>query len=365
MNPSKSLIDFALPHVQGLHGYAPGFQPKEKGWVKLNTNESPYPASPMVEDALREAASSTLRLYPDPRSMPLREEIAKLHGVHSDQVIVGNGSDDVLNLLVRAFSSSENLLGMTMPSYSLYPVLCSIQNCRIEELPFDRSMKLPLEAIKQCKSGILFLTTPNAPTSVGFKNAEFREALSSFNGLIVFDEAYADFAEENAIELLSEFPNAVVTRTLSKSYGLAGLRVGYGVAHRDVIDVLDRVRDSYNVNSLSQAGALAAIKDQSYLKAIVGKIKRTRDFYVSQFEDLGWFCYPSQSNFIFAEPVTRSGKRGAEVALDLFEYFKQHKILVRYFKGHALTESFLRISVGDEEQMLYVSEIIEKWMDKE
>jgi histidinol-phosphate aminotransferase len=157
----------------------------------------------------------------------------------------------------------------------------------------------------------------------------------------------------------------VITRTLSKSYGLAGLRVGYALGHRDVIDVLDRVRESYNVNQLSQAGALAAIKDQGYLSAVVGKIKRTRDFYIDRFTDLGWFCYRSQSNFIFAEPVTKSGKRGAEVAQDLFEFFMQHKILVRYFKGHALTESFLRISVGDEEQMLYVSEIVEKWMNKE
>lgn len=365
MKPKKSLVDYALPHVQRLHGYTPGFQPKESGWVKLNTNESPYPASPMVEEALIKAASSPLRLYPEPRSMPIREEVARLHGVNSSNVIVGNGSDDVLNLLVRAFSSSSSELALTMPSYSLYPVLCAIQNAEVVGLPFERSMELPFEAIEKCQSGVLFITTPNAPTSVGFRNDDFRRVLKAFDGLVVFDEAYADFAEQNAVELLAEFPNAVVTRTLSKSYGLAGLRVGYALAHQDVIGVLDRVRDSYNVNSLSQAGALAAIKDQSYLKAIVGKIKHTRDYYISRLEELGWFTYKSQSNFIFTEPVTRSGKKGADVAVDLFEFFKQHKILIRYFKGHALTESFVRISVGDEEQMLYVSEIIEKWMNKE
>ncbi|MCH6258368.1 histidinol-phosphate transaminase [Puniceicoccaceae bacterium K14] len=365
MKSSKPMIDLALPHVQALKGYTPGFQPKEAGWVKLNTNESPYPTSPMVEEALREVSLNSLRLYPDPLSMPLREEVARLHGLKSSNVIIGNGSDDVLNLLVRAFSSARNDLAVTMPSYSLYPVLCAIQNTEVTTLPFDRSMKLPLDEISKCESGILFFTTPNAPTAVGFSNEDFRKALSSFDGLIVFDEAYADFAEENAVELLAEFPNAVVTRTLSKSYGLAGLRVGYALAHEEVISILDRVRDSYNVNSLSQAGAIAAIKDQSYLNAIVGKIKYTRDYYISQFQEMGWFTYKSQANFIFTEPVTRSGAKGAEVASDLFEFFKQHKILVRYFKGHALTESFVRISVGDEDQMLYVSETIEKWLNKE
>ena len=365
MNTKREIKDLVLPHVNALHGYTPGFQPKEGGWAKLNTNESPYPPSPCVDQSIVAALGDSLRLYPDPRSWPLREEIATLHGLDVANVIVGNGSDDILNLLVRAFSVSNKDVAYPFPSYSLYPVLCAIQDSSVVELPFDREMVLPFEAIAQSTANLLFITTPNAPTGVGFANDDLRRVLESFDGIVVFDEAYADFAEENAVALLAEYPNAVVTRTLSKSYGLAGMRVGYGLASAEVIEVLDRVRDSYNVNRLSQAAGLAAVKDQDYLLATVGKMKRTRDFYYDELASRGWFTYPSQSNFLFTEPVNGQGERGAVIARELFEFLKSRKILVRYFGGHALTESFLRISVGDDDQMLLLSETIEQWMNKE
>lgn len=362
MSAEKPVSEYALDHVKSLHAYTPGFQPKGEGWVKINTNENPYPPSPAVEEALRASIGDALRLYPDPLSWGVREEIARLHGLNTENVIVGNGSDDVLNLLVRAFSTVEQAAGFAFPSYSLYPVLCGIQNSITVEIPFDRSMKLPLNEIVNSGARILFFTSPNAPTGVGFSNDSLRALLAAFDGIVVVDEAYADFAEENALELLGEFSNLVITRTLSKSYALAGLRVGYGLARPEVIEALDRVRDSYNVNRLSQAGAIAALKDQDYMKAIVGKVTRTRDFYFSEFERLGWFTYQSQANMLFTEPVNAAGERGALVALELFEYLKARKILVRYFPGHALTESFLRISVGDEDQMLKLSESIEQWL---
>lgn len=358
----NSPSEYALPHIQKLHGYTPGFQPKGEGWVKLNTNENPYPPSPMVEEALRGASADLLRLYPDPRSMALREEAARLHGLEAKQVIFGNGSDDILNLLVRAFAD-QKAAGYLMPSYSLYPVLCGIQDSGTVEIPFERDMMLPFEALAALKANILFITSPNAPTGVGFSNEDLSRAIEAFDGIVVVDEAYADFAKETAVELLGKYRNLVVTRTFSKSYGLAGLRLGYAMADAEVIDVLDRVRDSYNVNRLSQTGGLAALKDRSYLQAIVEKVKRTRDFYREEWEDLGWFCYPSQSNFLFVEPKNAAGETGAAVAQSLFEYFKEHKILVRYFPSSALTESFLRISVGDEDQMLHVSETITKWLN--
>ena len=358
----KPVSEYALPHVKSLHAYTPGFQPKGEGWVKINTNENPYPPSPTVEEAIRALLGERLRLYPDPLSWGVREEIARLHGLNTDNVIVGNGSDDILNLLVRAFSTEEKAAAFVFPSYSLYPVLCGIQNSSTVEIPFDREMNLPLEAIVECGAQILFFTSPNAPTGVGFSNESLRALLAGFDGIVVIDEAYADFAEENAVELLGEFSNLVITRTLSKSYALAGLRVGYGLARPEAIEALDRVRDSYNVNLLSQAGAIAALRDQGYMKAIVGKIARTRDFYFSEFQNLGWFTYESQANMLFTEPVNSAGESGASVAIDLFEYLKARKILVRYFPGHALTESFLRISVGDEDQMLKLSETIEEWL---
>ncbi|MDQ8204825.1 histidinol-phosphate transaminase [Pelagicoccus sp. SDUM812003] len=361
MSALNSPSEYALSHVRKLHAYTPGFQPKGTGWVKLNTNENPYPPSPMVDEALKEAMGDALRLYPDPRSMALREAAANLHGLSPDQLIFGNGSDDLLNLLVRAFAC-EKAAGYLMPSYSLYPVLCGIQNSGVVELPFDRSMELPIDELIELDARILFITSPNAPTGVGFSNEELAKVIEGFDGIVVVDEAYADFAKETAVDLLSRFPNLVVTRTFSKSYGLAGLRLGYAMADPSVVDILDRVRDSYNVNRLTQAGGLAALRDQSYLKAVVGKVKRTRDFYRAEWEALGWFCYPSQSNFLFVEPRNASGETGPEVAQGLFEYFKQRKILVRYFPSSPLTASFLRISVGDEDQMLHVSETISKWL---
>lgn len=362
MESKNSPSGYASPHVQRLLGYTPGFQPKESGWIKLNTNENPYPPSPKVEEALRAEMGASLRLYPDPRSMALREAVAVLHGLESDRVIIGNGSDDILNLLMRAFSNDAKAAYL-LPSYSLYPVLCAIQDSGTVEIPFDRSMKLPIGALSEIEARIVFITSPNAPTGVGFSNAELGQVIERFDGVVVVDEAYADFANESVIELISRYSNLVVTRTFSKSYGLAGLRLGYAVADAEIVDILDRVRDSYNVNRLSQAGGLAAIQDQSYLKAVVEKIKRTRDFYRSEWEKLDWFCYPSQANFLFVEPRNAAGERGAHVASELFEYFKQNKILVRYFPSNALTDSFLRISVGDEDQMLHVSETIRKWLN--
>lgn len=362
MSEANKPSEYALPHVQRLHGYTPGFQPKGNGWTKLNTNENPYSPSPAVDEALKAALGDSLRLYPDPRSMALREEAARLHELSADQVIVGNGSDDILNLLTRAFSR-ESLAGYLKPSYSLYPVLCGIQNAGVEEIPFDRSMTLPFDALAKLDARILFITSPNAPTGVGFSNADLARVIEGFDGIVVIDEAYADFAKENAVELLSRFSNLVITRTFSKSYGLAGLRLGYAMADASVIEILDRVRDSYNVNRMTQVGGLAALKDQSYLKAVVGKIQRTRDFYREEWESLGWFCYPSQANLLFVEPKNAKGESGPEVASALFEYFKDHKILVRYFPSSSLTDSFLRISVGDEDQMLLVSETIQSWLN--
>ncbi len=361
MSSVNSPFEYALPHIQKLHGYTPGFQPKGDGWIKINTNENPYPPSPAVDVAMRDAMGDALRLYPDPRSSALREEAARLHGVTPEQVIFGNGSDDILNLLVRAFAN-ERPAGYLLPSYSLYPVLCGIQDSGTVEIPFDRSMELPFEALAKIEAKILFVTSPNAPTGVGFSNADLSRVIEGFDGIVVVDEAYADFAKENATELLSKYRNLVVTRTFSKSYGLAGLRLGYALADAEVIDILDRVRDSYNVNRLTQAGGLAALKDQSYLKAVAQKICRTRDYYRAEWEKLGWFCYPSQSNFLFVEPRNAAGEVGAAVAQSLFDFLKENKILVRYFPSSPLTDSFLRISVGDENQMLQVSETIQKWL---
>ncbi|ATC66049.1 histidinol-phosphate transaminase [Nibricoccus aquaticus] len=363
--PSPSSL--ALPHVAQLHAYTPGLQPTESGWVKLNTNECPYAPSPRVAEAIRREVGedgNSLRLYPNPKASPLRAAVAKLHGhgLTEAHVCIGNGSDDILNLLVRAFCDANSGAGYTLPSYSLYPVLVAIQDGRVQTIDFDRTMQLPLAQIAESKARAFFLTSPNAPTGVAFTRDEIEAALKVFKGLFVVDEAYALFAKQDAVPLLAKYPNLVITRTLSKAYALAGIRVGYALAHPEVIDVLDRVRDSYNVNRLSQAAALAAVGDMDYYHGIITKVKETRDFYIHEWQELGWFTYRSQANFIFTEPKNAKGESGPAVAKSAYDFLYKNKVLVRYFPSHPLTASFLRISVGTDEEMLTLDEKLQAWL---
>ena len=361
--PDPSLL--ALPHVATLHAYTPGLQPTGPGWVKLNTNECPYPPSPRVADAIRRELGedgASLRLYPNPRSMPLRAAVAALHGVAEENVCIGNGSDDILTMLVRAFCSDAAPLGFTLPSYSLYPVLVEIQHGRAEVIELDRSMRLPVERIHASTANAFVLTSPNAPTGVGFSNAELERALDGYRGLFVVDEAYAAFARENAVPLLARHRHLVVARTLSKAYALAGIRVGYALADAAVIDVLDRVRDSYNVSRLSQVAAIAAIADDAYFQSLVARVIATRDAFVRDLtQRRGWFTYDSQSNFVFTEPANARGETGSAVARSAYEHLYANKVLVRYFPSHPLTASFLRISVGTDAEMATLRERLDAW----
>jgi len=360
-----SLSSLALPHVAKLHAYTPGLQPTEPGWTKLNTNECPYPPSPRVAAAIRQElgeGGGTLRLYPNPKSAPLRATVAGLHGLREENVCIGNGSDDILNLLIRAFCTREAAAGFTLPSYSLYPVLVGIQDGRSTVIEFDRTMQLPVAKIAASGARAFFLTSPNAPTGVAFTNAAIERVLQSFPGLLVVDEAYAPFALEHAIPLLARYPNLVVVRTLSKAHALAGIRVGYALAHATVIDLLDRVRDSYNVNRLSQVAAIAALGDAAYYETIVNRVRTTRDRTIAAWTGRGWFTYPSQANFIFTEPRNARGESGPAIAKSAYDFLYAHKVLVRYFPSHALTASFLRISVGTDDEMLVLQNTLEAWL---
>ena len=249
-----------------------------------------------------------------------------------------------------------------MPSYSLYPVLVEIQDGRAEAIELDRSMRLPVERIRASTSRAFVLTSPNAPTGVGFSNAELERALDGYGGLFVVDEAYAAFAQESAVPLLARHRNVVVVRTLSKAYALAGIRVGYALADAALIDVLDRVRDSYNVSRLSQVAARAAIEDHAYFESLVARVKATRDAFVADLTDRRhWFTYPSQANFVFTEPVTAHGETGPAVARAAYDYLHARKVLVRYFPNHPLTASFLRISVGTDAEMAILRDTLDAW----
>jgi len=369
MSSSESKFDveqIALPHVVRLHAYTPGLQPGEPGWIKLNTNENPYPPSPRVAAALHQEIGddgASLRLYPNPKSASLREAVGRSNQLEADHVFIGNGADDVLNLLVRCFCEPAAAAGFTLPSYSLYPVLVGIQDGRALTVEFDRSMELPLEAVAGSAANVFFLTSPNAPTGVGFRTADIEAVLRRYRGLLVVDETYAVFARENAVGLLARHPNLCVVRTFSKSHCLAGMRIGYALAQPEVIGLLDRVKDSYNVSRLAQAAALAALADPGYTAGLVQKICAARDRALQTWTGrFGWFTYPSQTNFLFTEPRDRAGRTGPDIARGLYDFLCARKILVRHFGSHALTSSFLRISVGTDEEMSVLQENLEAWL---
>lgn len=350
-----------LPHIRAHQGYVPGDQPDTADWVKLNTNENPYPPSPAVKEAIA-AEIDGLRLYSSPDGRRLREAIAQRHDVDAGCILLGNGSDDVLNVLTRTFSDANHPLGTVTPAYSLYPVLASLQNAQVWALEFERDFELSAKAIAQCGAGIFFLTSPNAPTGTAYTNETLSEILHAYPGILVVDEAYADFADANAVELLDEFPNLFITRTFSKSYALAGLRVGYGLGHPSLVRTLHGVRDVYNLDRLAQAGATAAVEDADYFSESLCKVLDTRAQFMDRLQSRNWFTYPSQANFVFTEPVDAAGTKGRAIAASLFEFLKSQQILVRYFPNHSLTESFLRVSMGTDSEMETLNRSIDQWM---
>lgn len=358
-----SPASLALPHIRSMQGYVPGEQPVTPDWVKLNTNENPFPPSPRVEQAIKKAALDLTR-YPNPTSAAARQALAETFRLDQEQVLVGNGSDDVLNLLFRAFSDSRHPAAAIEPSYSLYPILAGIQNTPFETLPLEEDLSLPVKAIGDSGANLLFLTSPNAPLGIGFSNDKIEEVLEHFSGLLVVDEAYVAFADQSAVSLLQKHPRLVVTRSFSKSHGLAGLRIGFLLAHADVVAQLDKVRDSYNVDRLAQAGLTGALQDPDYYRAIIGKIRNIRNYYQQWLENLGWFTFPSQTNFLTTRPATRSGETGTEVARQCFEFLKQQKVLVRYFPNTPRISDCLRISIGSEEQMEALETALISWLEQ-
>lgn len=352
----------AQAHVQNLHAYVPGDQPQGTGWTKLNTNENPYPPSPAVAEAVAHEVSK-LQFYPEPTSGTLREAIGVAHGYSGAHVIIGNGSDNILDLITRCFVESPPGAGHTVPSYSLYPVVAGMSGQALHTVPFDRSMELNVEAIINLNASVFFLTNPNAPTGVGFPRASIEAILKGIDGLLVVDEAYVDFGGESALSLLKDYDNLIVVRTFSKSYGLAGMRVGYAFGGPALIAILDRVRDAYNLDRVAQAAALAAFQDVEYFKAQQAKVIATRAATFAALEALEWFTYPSATNFLFTEPQNAAGESGAEVAADLFEFLKENRVLIRYFPKHPLTCSFLRVSIGTDTEMQVFLTAVESWLN--
>ena len=356
----QTIFHLVHEHLRRLEAYTPGVQPTGSGWIKLNTNELPFPPPACVREAIIGEVEGLAR-YPNPRSESLRTALADFHKLNVNQVIVGNGSDDILNLLVRAFGGTKRKTVDTFPSYSLYPVLTAIAGGAIESVSLGSAFQLPVDEILSTNPDLVFVTCPNAPTGVQFPLEDLEAMATSMKGLLVIDEAYVEFAEHSALPLLASHENVVITRTFSKAYGLAGLRVGYGLAAPAVICVLDRIRDSYNVNRLSQAGARAALQAQSVYQGFIKEVRETRDHVRSVLLELDWEVLPSATNFLFAAPVKRDGASGSEVASELFKHLETKRILLRYFPKHPLTARFLRISIGTKPEMERFLEEVKVW----
>jgi histidinol-phosphate aminotransferase len=344
------------PLVDRLHPYTPGEQPKIKGLIKLNTNENPYPPSPKVLSSTKAVVDGRLRLYPNPTSQPLRERLARFHGCKPENIIVGNGSDELLAMAVRCFvepGASRAPRGRTRvqffePSYSLYPVLADIHGAEQVSIPLEPDFSFPsLRELKRNKrwdsqSALTFVTTPNAPSGRGYSVAELDTLCRTLKGVVVLDEAYVDFARENAMSLALKYPHVLVARTFSKAYSLCFQRVGYFVGNTQLIQALDKIRDSYNVNGLGQAAALATLDDLPYYRANFQKVIKTRETLSKELEQLGFAVFPSQTNFILVRPP----KIDAKLWL---EKLRARKILVRWFK-YPSVRNYLRISIGTSEE---------------
>jgi histidinol-phosphate aminotransferase len=329
----------ARPNIERMTGYVPGEQPAPgERVIKLNTNENPYPPSPRVMEAIRAFDPEGLRRYPNATADAFRDQAAKLHGVGRDQIIAGNGSDEILAMLVRAFVGPGQAIAWPDPTYSLYPVLADIQDARGIALPWEPGWQLPVEALLAAGAQAIFFANPNAPSGTVVQNDTLRALARRFDGLLLVDEAYVDFAEGDSVMLVREFPNVVVSRTLSKGYSLCGLRLGYAIAAPDIVDRLMKVKDSYNCHAIAIAAGQAALEDQAHAAAGWQAVVRERERLTAELARRGWQVIPSQANFLLAG--VPGGDAGA-----LYRRLKQQGILVRFFDKPGLSDK-LRITVG-------------------
>lgn len=348
-----NLSEKIAANVRGLSPYTPGEQPSDGGWVKLNTNELPYPPSPRVREAVMAEIGvdgANLRLYPDPCSRALRKAAAEYYGLSGECAFAANGSDDALNLAIRAFSDSNLKIATIDPSYSLYPVLAEMQGSEIIEIPFE-NLEIPYEKIFASGANIFFFTNPNAPTGKGFGLDAVARLCENFDGIVLVDEAYAPFAEQSATALVEKYDNLIVLGTSSKGWGLAGMRIGWAFAQPALIEVLDRVRDSYNLDRLAQAAGVAALGDKAYHLECVRKVVEERAATEKFFDEIGWKYVKSSSNFILFEPSRADMPPSAAAAASLFEFLRSKKILLRYFAKSENVNKSIRLTVGTPEQM--------------
>lgn len=344
-------------NIAALAGYVPGEQPRDETVIKLNTNENPYPASPRVLMALRKAINRSLRLYPEPLADSLRAVAARVYGVKPENILAGNGSDEILSIIMRSFVGPQDRVAFPVPTYSLYDTLIAIQQGERIAVDYPLDFSVP-EALAAQKATLTFLCNPNSPSGTLVSLQDIEGLARSVSGILVIDEAYVDFAKSegaSALPLIGRLPNLVVLRSFSKSFSLAGMRIGLAFASEDIISGMMKVKDSYNLNRLSLVAAAAALQDMTWMARNVRRIQQGRNQLSSGLKKLGFYVYPSHANFVMARKPEQNLQK-------LYEQLKSQKILVRYFDLPGLQDA-LRITVGTPKEiraLLKAMTVIEK-----
>ncbi|OOT69028.1 histidinol-phosphate transaminase [Acinetobacter baumannii] len=348
MTVSTAQMRFWSPEVRELEPYVPGEQPKIQNLLKLNTNENPYPPSPKVVEAVQAVLheqADVLRLYPDPDATVLKQAIAKQQNIDVSQVFVGNGSDEVLAHIFKAFFLQDEPIRYPDITYSFYPVYSQFFGTKTKEIPLNENFEIDVRDYTQPNGGVI-ITNPNAPTSIALSLAEIEQVLQANpDRVVVIDEAYVDFGAESAVSLINRYENLVVCQTTSKSRSLAGLRVGFAIAQSHLIAALEAVKNSFNsypIDRFAIAAAVASFEDQAYFEEQCQKVITSREKLVRDLTELGFNVLPSKANFIFA---THSQHDAGQLAQKL----REQGIIVRYFNKPRINQ-FLRITVGTDEQ---------------
>ncbi len=345
--------------TKNIEPYVCGEQPKDKKYIKLNTNENPYPPSPKVLDAIKNAANGDLRLYPDPDCDELREVIAKHYDLSKDEIFIGNGSDEVLALSFLAFFNTNETIIFPDISYSFYPVYAGLYNLNYKTAKLEDDFSIPINEFIG-KNGGVVIPNPNAPTGRCLDIDSIKRILDyNLHKVVIVDEAYIDFGGTSVVGLIKDYPNLLVIQTLSKSRSLAGIRLGFALGGEELIEGLNRVKNSFNSYTVDRVAALAAVaamKDENYFNECVSKVISTREKVVEKLESLGFKVVPSKANFIFVSHPNYD-------ANELFLKLREKGILVRYFNKHRIS-NYLRISIGLDNEMDFLVQKLQEIIDE-
>ena len=335
--------------------YVPGEQPGEPGlagYIKLNTNENPFPPSRFVLEAIKAAANETLRRYPDPSASKVREALAEAKGLDPANILVGNGSDELFTLIFRGFIEQDGIAAFPYPSYALYYTLAQMNGIRYDTIDLNKDFSYNLAGFRKKKYDLIIIANPNNPTGTYCPAEDIRSFLSRFRGLLVVDEAYIDFYGGSSAGLVSEFENLIVTQSISKSYALAGLRIGFAIAGKGIIRGLMKIKDSYNIDSVAAAGAVAALKDRRGFNYNIQMLLNNKEYLEESLTKIGFSISPSRANFILV-------RHGTVRAVDIYERLKERKILVRHYTGPVQSD-YIRISVGS---MMEIKSLLKELTD--